>query len=138
MNLSDIIPIVQLLPHSRKHLIWVKKQLQTVSYDVLIKQVYPDSLKNQLSINVIVKSYFWASRLIYDCHCLPRSIALYQQLKSLDYNVEHKFGVAKENKDFAAHAWVEYQHKPLNESIDLKNRYNVLRDLSTTMTTNKK
>ena len=66
------------------------------------------------------------SRLIYDCQCLPRSIALYQQLKSQGYAVEHKFGVAKESGKLAAHAWVEYQHKPLNESIELKNRFKVL------------
>jgi len=126
MKWSDIISILQLLPRSRKHLIWVKKQLQTNSYDVLINQIYPESSINKLSIKIIVKSYFWASRLVYNCRCLPRSIALYQQLKSLDYDVEHKFGVAKKNKNLAAHAWVEYQHKPLNESVDLKKLFKVL------------
>jgi hypothetical protein len=116
---------MKIMPQSRKHLIWVKSQLETVSYDLLINKKY-EVLVNQTSVNVIVKSYFWASRLIYDCHCLPRSIALYQQLKSLGFDVKHKFGVNNSDEKFAAHAWVEYQDKPLNESEDLKKKFTVL------------
>jgi len=116
---------MKIMPQSRKHLIWVKSQLETVSYDLLINKKY-ELLVNQTSVNVIVKSYFWASRLIYDCHCLPRSIALYQQLKSLGFDVKHKFGVNNSDEKFAAHAWVEYQDKPLNESEDLKKKFTVL------------
>ena len=122
MKLSEFAQLVQMLPQSRKHLISVKSQLKTVSYDVLIKQSQ-DSFVKKGSLNVVVKSYFWASRLVYDCQCLPRSIALYQQLKSLGYDVRHKFGVNKSAEKLAAHAWVEYQQKPLNESKDLKKRF---------------
>ena len=125
MKLFEIIQSMKIMPQSRKHLIWVKSQLETVSYDLLINKKY-ELLVNQTSVNVIVKSYFWASRLIYDCHCLPRSIALYQQLKSLGFDVKHKFGINNSDEKFAAHAWVEYQDKPLNESEDLKKKFTVL------------
>ncbi|MCF6319187.1 MAG: lasso peptide biosynthesis B2 protein [Proteobacteria bacterium] len=125
MKLSKIIQILQLLPQSRKHLIWIKEQLRTVGYQQLILKNYPNPKSND-SIGIVVKSYFWACRSIKGCHCLPRSIALYQNLISAGYDVQHKFGVNNKDENLAAHAWVEYQGEPLNESVDLKNRFTVL------------
>lgn len=114
-----------MLPSAIKHLLQIKSQLKNISYQKSIKQQY-DSSKPGQSINNIVKSYFWGSRLIYNCHCLPRSIALYLHLKGLGYQVEHKFGVNKQNAELKAHAWVEYNNEALNESDDLLSRYKVL------------
>jgi len=114
-----------LLPASRKHLCLIMLQLKHQSYDEIINQSHENKHSN-LEINTVVKAYFWASRTIKKCHCLPRSIALYQKLKALGYPVEHKFGVSKHDQSLAAHAWVEYQNKPLNESPDLKLKFKVL------------
>lgn len=125
MKLSKIIQTLQLLPQSRQHLICIKEQLKTVGYQQLIQGDYANP-NSKDSIGVVVKSYFWACRLLKECDCLPRSIALYQCLKSSEYEVEHKFGVNKKDKTLAAHAWVEHHGEPLNESFDLKNRFIVL------------
>ena len=126
MKFTDIIQAIQLLPQSRKHLIWVKEQLKTTGYQQLIQKSYAAKVNFESKL-VIVKSYFWACRTIKNCQCLPRSIALYRCLKSAGYEVEHKFGVNKEDNDLAAHAWVEYQGEPLNESEDLYQRFTVLK-----------
>jgi len=129
MNLIDFTQSILLLLQSRQHLIATKQQLETISYQQLIHQPFNTKKKNR-SIQVIVKSYFWACRLVQGCDCLPRSIALYQNLKSAGYQVEHKFGVNKGDKELAAHAWVEYQGEPLNEAEDLYSRFTVLENPS--------
>ncbi len=126
MKLTDIIRALQLLPQSRKHLIWINEQLKTVSYRELLHQPYAFQV-NIKPLQSIIKGYFWACRSINDCQCLPRSIALYQYLISAGYEAEHKFGVNKKNSDLAAHAWVECQGEPLNESEDLYQRFTVLK-----------
>lgn len=125
MTFLDKIKAVILISKSRAHLINVIQQLENQSYDKLITDTVKSSETNH-SINVIVKGYFWASRTIKDCDCLPRSIAIYQQLRAIGYTVEHKFGVNKQDQTMAAHAWVEYQNKPLNESKDLKLRFKIM------------
>ena len=99
--------------------------LEQKSYGDLLKESI-ESKKRNKSMKITVKSYFWASRTINNCKCLPRSIALYQGLKAEGYQVEHKFGINNQNKSLAAHAWVEYDNKPLNESNDLKQRFAVM------------
>jgi len=126
MKLSELFSIVLLLPKARKHLVMVNKKLVTISYVQLINESSCVSIEPR-SIEVVVKSYFWATRLVKNCHCLARSIALYQYLKEAGYEVEHKFGVNMLNQKLAAHAWVEYKHKPLNESSDLTKRFKVLK-----------
>ena len=126
MKLTDIIRTLQLLPQSRKHLIWVDEQLKTVSYQKLINSTSAFQA-NSKSIQSVMKSYFWACRLIKNCQCLPRSIALYHCLKSMGYEVEHRFGVNRKDSGLAAHAWVEYQGEPLNESKNLYQRFTVLK-----------
>lgn len=114
-----------LLPSSYKHLLWVTKRLKDNSYEHILSQDYKFS-RSSASLHDIVKSYFWASHLISRNHCLARSIGLYQHLTKCGYEVEHKFGVNKTNNQFKAHAWVEYQGKPLNEHPNLYQRFKVL------------
>lgn len=114
-----------LLRETRKHLILVNQQLQSISYPKLIAQPYKTS-STSISMNVIVKSYFLSARFIKNCDCLPRSIALFQHLTAAGFEVEHKFGVNKQGAKLAAHAWVEYQHQPLNEPASLKDNFKVL------------
>lgn len=126
MKLFDTLQALRLILKTHKHLRCVESQLESINYEKILNQGPVIEISTKASIKAIVKSYFWASRLIKDGHCLPRSIALYQGLKSLGYDVEHKFGVNKKDNKLAAHAWVEYQGKPLNEPIDLKKRFTVL------------
>ena len=126
MKLIDSIHALKLIPQRIKHLRYAKEQLKNINFQEILDKTYVANISNTVSIKAVVKSYFWGCRLIKDCDCLPRSIALYQCLKSLGYEVEHKFGVNKKDKTLAAHAWIEYQGKPLNEPVDLKNRFSVL------------
>lgn len=120
-----LIKTLRLLPCSYQHLLWVTKLLKDSSYEYVLSLDYSIS-QNNTSIHNVVKSYFWASRLISHNHCLARSVALYQCLTARGYDVQHKFGVHKTNKQFNAHAWVEYQGKPLNEHPQLRQRFRVL------------
>jgi len=122
MNLVDTVSALLLVPKSRKHILDISKSLKSKSYTELIKQTSGISSTDH-NIDVIVKSYFWASRLIAKNNCLPRSIALHQCLIKRGYEVEHKFGVNKQNNMLSAHSWVEYNNLPLNESKDLKLRF---------------
>jgi len=125
MKFVEIIHAIYLLPAARKHLLKVRQQLQNNTYEKLIEATFvvSDSHKPIISI---VKSYFWACRLMTKCNCLPRSIALFQYLNAAGFKVEHKFGVNRDNNKLAAHAWVEYQQRPLNESENLKQRFKTL------------
>ncbi|MFK8010768.1 MAG: lasso peptide biosynthesis B2 protein [Marinicellaceae bacterium] len=125
MRFKDYFHAILLISQSRKHLHFTMKKLKHNNFDRLINEKI-DSTSKTYSIDAIVKSYFWASRTLPQCHCLPRSIALYQKLNALGFLVEHKFGVNKFNKKLAAHAWVEYENSPLNEPKDLRNRFTVL------------
>lgn len=129
MKFIDFIYALKLLPSSRRHLLLIMKQLEKDPYKILIKQPPKLNFSTNIATHSRVKSYFWGSRLIKNCHCLPRSIGLYQHLKATGLDVEHRFGVNKQDKTLAAHAWVEYQGKPLNESVDLYNRFTVLKEL---------
>ena len=126
MKFVEIIQAIYLLPAARKHLLKVKQQLQNNTYNKLIEAPFTVSSSNK-PIITIVKSYFWACRLLSQCNCLPRSIALFQYLNAAGFKVEHKFGVNKDNNKFSAHAWVEYQQIPLNESENLKQRFKSLK-----------
>ena len=125
MTFVDKLKAILMIPKARVHVIKTMHLLETQSYQKTICQTVKSTKINR-SINVIVKSYFWASRTIKNDNCLPRSIALYQKLRASGYHVEHKFGVNKKKETLAAHAWVEYQNKPLNESEDLKQRINTM------------
>jgi hypothetical protein len=126
MKFRDSIQSIKLLAKARRHIVLINHQLKTSTHEELLLKPFVCKCATNYSIKVIVKSYFWASRLLKNSHCLPRSIAIYQCLTSIGFEVEHKIGVAKKNENLAAHAWVEYQHKPLNESKDLKKRFKVL------------
>jgi hypothetical protein len=120
-----LVNTLKILPSSYRHVLWVTRQLKNNSYENILSQDYSFS-HNTASIHDIVKSYFWASRLISYNHCLARSVALYQNLINRGFNVEHKFGVNNSQNQFKAHAWVEYQRQPLNEHPDLRKRFKVL------------
>ena len=125
MKFIDIIKTLILVPNAYKHIYFVKFKLKHKSFENIIIQPYLTK-QNNTQINILVKSYFWAARLLKDGDCLPRSIALYQKLKALGYPVKHKFGVNNSSNKLTAHAWVEYNNTPLNENKNLKNTFSKL------------
>lgn len=126
MNWREKISALLNLPIAYRHIKSVKKQLDQHSYESLLANECPYTIQN-LSMPVIIKSYFWASRILGKGLCLPRSISLYQSLTAAGYDVNHKFGVNKNNGKLTAHAWVEYKATPLNESEDLYVRFKVMK-----------
>jgi len=125
MAFVKIIQSLGFMPKAYKHLCHIKKQLQQTSYDGLLNQTVKPMPK-KIHLESTVKSYFWSCRLIPNCDCLLRSIALYQMLRANAYDVQHKLGVNKLHGKLKAHAWVEHKSKPLNEHPDLLKRFKVL------------
>jgi len=130
MNFVNKIQTLFIVPAARKHILKVIGMLKQSPYEKLINLNY-EKITTRLSMDKIVKSYFWASRTIKKDLCLPRSIALYQYLKAAGYAVEHKFGVNKKDQTLAAHSWVEYQQLPLNELPNLKDKFKVMEKIKT-------
>ncbi len=112
-----------LLPSARRYLKTIKNELNNTDYKKVLEQ--PLGSFKESKVETIVKSYFWASRTIRNCRCLPRSIALYHHLKALGYDVKHKIGVNK-TENLNAHSWVELNGKALNEHPDLYQRFTLL------------
>ena len=125
MNWHEKLLALLLLPKARNHIVLINKELESKPYDELLNNTYNHPIKKQ-SLESIVKAYFWASRLLEKGSCLPRSIALFQHLRAVGYEVEHKFGVNKNDSKLAAHAWVEYNGNPLNESAKKKKKFTVM------------
>jgi hypothetical protein len=120
MTLFEKIQAVLLMPRSLLHLLKVKRSLNRNPEPQLLDEAISRK-KNIIPVTAVVKSYFWSSRLIPNCKCLPRSVALYQKLSSMGYDVKHKFGVSKSKPEdqFSAHAWVELDGYALNETKNL-------------------
>jgi hypothetical protein len=125
MKFLEIIQALLAMPAAIRHIWTIKRLLKKIDYQQLLNQKHKPAATT-LAINTRVKSYFWACRLIPNCRCLPRSVALYQSLKAAGYQVTHRFGVNRQGPHLAAHAWVEYQQQPLNEAKDLYKRFKVM------------
>ena len=60
-------------------------------------------------------------------NCLPRSLVLCQLLRNRGIAADIRLGVAKPaDGDLLAHAWVELDGLPLNDSLDVAERYAAL------------
>jgi hypothetical protein len=120
MNWYEKIHALFLVPGCIWHLLKVKRRLQTNPDARIVVKSNSRRHKSQ-ALKVVVKSYFWSCRLIPNCRCLQRSIALFEKLSAMGYAVKHKYGVLKSNpKDtLSAHAWVEIDGKALNETKNL-------------------
>lgn len=59
----------------------------------------------------------------YRATCLPQSMMLWHILKREGFAAELQIGVSRVGGEFAAHAWVEYQGRVLNDSPDVAERY---------------
>lgn len=55
--------------------------------------------------------------------CLERSLALWWLLRRNGIEAELQIGAQTSGKEFAAHAWVEWDGMVLNDSPDVRKRY---------------
>jgi hypothetical protein len=56
-------------------------------------------------------------------NCLTRSLFLQWLLRRRGVNAELRIGVRKEQGQFEAHAWVEYEGRPINDAPDVSKRF---------------
>ena len=56
-------------------------------------------------------------------NCLSRSLVLWYLLRRAGIQGELRIGVRREDGQFLAHAWVEYQDRPLNAHERVRERY---------------
>jgi hypothetical protein len=64
---------------------------------------------------------------LYPMTCLRRALALQKLLSEHGIAAELKIGVRKEAGQLSAHAWLEYQGKPLGEPERITEQYAALR-----------
>jgi hypothetical protein len=81
------------------------------------------------SVPQAVAAFIWAENLFWyrdaPNDCLPRSLALYRFMRSLDLPVTHKIG-GKRFPGLLIHAWVESEGVPLVDDPDLLSTFTVL------------
>ena len=59
----------------------------------------------------------------YHANCLPQSLALWWLLRRCGITTELRIGVRKDKGELQAHAWVEYQNRPINDVAEVTTRY---------------
>ena len=126
MKFHEYIYAIVFVPYAFRHIHRIRKELINSSYASILECKITKRQKTK-KVAPLTKSYFWASKIYGKNICLARSIALYQCLIQNGYAVEHRIGVSTNSNNFAAHAWVEYQKQPLNETKDLKVKFSVLK-----------
>lgn len=78
--------------------------------------------------HTLIKSY---SRLLHRVsrrrpvygHCLAQSLALASVLRRAGISVELRFGQRRKNDKILAHAWLEHEGKPVNDTADVAQRF---------------
>lgn len=63
-------------------------------------------------------------------NCLPRSLTLWYLLRRQGLDSQLCLGVRRINGIFNAHAWLEYQGQPLNDTPDVRQRFAVFEGLA--------
>jgi len=69
-----------------------------------------------------------ANHGLYRATCLRRSVALWWLLRRRGVAAKIRIGVRKDQGTLQAHAWVEHNGQPLNDTQDVSARYAVFRD----------
>ena len=68
-------------------------------------------------VNIVSRYYFFWH------NCLRQSLILWWLLRNQGMVSELRIGVQCQGKQFQAHAWVEYEGYPLNDSADVRKRF---------------
>lgn len=67
--------------------------------------------------------YLYSKQFPFFGKCLAQSLTLWVLLKNKSINTDLRFGMKKENNKLLAHAWLEYDGKPLATEEELKENY---------------
>ena len=59
----------------------------------------------------------------YRAKCLPKSLTLWWLLRRQGVESQVRFGARKNDRRMEAHAWVEFEGRPLNDSTDVSERF---------------
>ena len=84
-------------------------------------------------LSTAMRAFARAEHFVYlkraPADCLPRSLALFEFLRSLGLTVDHRIGVRQ--FPFAAHAWTEYRGHVVHDDPQNIRRYTVITSLLT-------
>ena len=86
-----------------------------------VKQSSKEMPPNARSTHVLVRAA--ARHGAYCATCLPQSLTLWWLLRRQGVESDLRFGARKEAGRMEAHAWVELQGIPLNETLDVDQRF---------------
>ncbi len=67
--------------------------------------------------------YLYSKQFPFFGKCLAQSLTLWVLLQNKSINTDLRFGMKKENNKFLAHAWLEYDGKPLATEEEQKENY---------------
>lgn len=87
--------------------------------------------RHKFTPDEVMKNALTASRMVsiasrhgfYRANCLPSSLALAYLLGKKGIPTDLRVGVRKVGGVFDAHAWIEFQGKPLNDDVDVHERF---------------
>ncbi|HKX31396.1 MAG TPA: lasso peptide biosynthesis B2 protein [Blastocatellia bacterium] len=69
----------------------------------------------------------WATdRCPLEARCLARSLTLWWMLRCAGIEGVLRIGIRHEEGKFESHAWIEFQGRPLNDRLDVRDRFVVL------------
>jgi hypothetical protein len=84
-------------------------------------------------LSTAMRAFSRAEQFVYlkraPADCLPRSLALFEFLRSLGLTVDHRIGVRQ--FPFAAHAWTEHRGHVVHDDPENISRYTVIASLPT-------
>lgn len=90
----------------------------------------PVSTRGTPGVSTRVELEAWAVRTASEQlpwgSCLPRSLTLWWLLQRRGIDCDIHFGVRKNDDDFGAHAWVEWNGRALTDSVDPRAAYTTL------------
>jgi hypothetical protein len=67
---------------------------------------------------------------IYSGNCLSQSLVLYQLLRRGRIDASLRIGVRRDGPQIEAHAWIEYEGLPLNDTADVVARFSSFQPLT--------
>ncbi len=121
-----ILPLIALALHLKGYK-WTRAYLQKripAGTNRHTRENSPENshaLKTAHSVSRVVSAA--ANHGPYRANCLKRSLTVWWLLQRRGIKAELHIGVNTDDKDFNAHAWVEYMGDTLVEAEDLKGRF---------------
>jgi len=115
-------------------LIVIDRCLRSAGYEASLTRIARrhrlHSLLRKVPPATVARAVYLATRVALpgDGPCLRRAILLTWLLRSADVPCDLIAGVGRSDGEWAGHAWVEVDGRPLRESADVAERYTLFRD----------